>query len=109
MSPADSPPRSAHGPRCDHCGRPVHGTRHTRTDYRVDHYALHSGHGEIYEIVGDYDHHDTTYVRLVDHYGVVSCAECYPLPAVQEERERRFRPESVASDPAAAGDEAGEA
>ncbi|MBX3025648.1 hypothetical protein KF840_12145 [bacterium] len=92
----------SHPLRCTHCGRPVRGTQHTRTDYRVDYYALHGGHGEVCALVGDFAHHDTTFIRLLDHYEVISCAECYPLPAVQAERERLFRPE------AGAGDEAGE-
>ena len=88
--------------RCDHCGRPVRATQHTRTAYHVDYYALHGGHGEVCALIGDYAHHDSTYIRLLDRYDVISCAECYPLPAVQAERARRFRPE------AATGDEAGE-
>jgi len=88
MSPVDSLPL-----RCDHCGRPVRPTQHTRTDYRVDYYALHGGNGEVCPIIGDYARPDTTYVRLIDRYDIVSCAECYPLPAVQAERERRLRPE----------------
>jgi hypothetical protein len=80
--------------RCDHCGRPVRGTQHTRTDYRVDYYALHGGHGEVCALVGAAAHHDTTFVRLLDHYNVISCAQCYPLPVVQAERERCFRPEA---------------
>lgn len=92
----------SHPLRCDHCGRPVRGTQHTRTDYRVDYYALHGGRGEVCALVGDFAHHDTTFIRLLDHYEVISCAECYPLPAVQAERERLFRPEAYA------GDEGGE-
>lgn len=80
--------------RCDHCGRAVRGTQHTRTDYRVDYYALHSGRGEPCALVGDYGHHDASYIRLLDHYDVISCAQCYRLPAVQAERERRFHPEA---------------
>ena len=72
----------------------MRGTQHTRSDYRVDYYALHSGHGELCALVGDYGHRDTTYVRLLDHYDVISCAQCYPLAVVQAERERRFHPES---------------
>ncbi|MFN8642005.1 MAG: hypothetical protein U0802_10215 [Candidatus Binatia bacterium] len=87
--------------RCDHCGRPVRGTQHTRTDYQVDYYALHSGNGEVCALIGDYIHPDATYVRLLDHYEVVSCADCYVRQAVRDERERRFRPEDFAVDEAA--------
>ena len=103
MSLVDAQARAPAGRRCDHCGRPVRGTQHTRTTYRVDYYALHSGSGEVCTLIGDYLHPDHTYVRLLDHYDVISCAECYPLPAVQDEHERRFRPERVAAE------EAGEA
>jgi hypothetical protein len=84
--------------RCTHCGRPVRGTQHTRTTYRVDYYALHGGHGEACALVGDFAHHDTTFIRLLDHYEVISCAECYPLPTVRAERERLFRPEAFGSE-----------
>ena len=107
MSLVDAHPRAHAGLRCDHCGRPVRGTQHTRTDYRVDYYALHGGHGEVCPLIGDYIHPGNTYVRLLDHYDVISCAECYPLPAVQDERERRFRPERDAAGESTA--EAGDA
>lgn len=84
--------------RCTHCGRPVCGTRHTRTDYHVDYYALHGGRGEVCELVGDFAHHGTTFIRLLDHDEVVSCAECYPSAVVQAERARRFRPEAYDSE-----------
>lgn len=105
MSLVDAAARAPTGRRCDHCGRAVRGTQHTRTDYRVDYYALHSGQGEVCPLIGDYVHPENTYVRLLDHYDVISCADCYALPAVQAERERRYRPEETA----AAGEEVREA
>lgn len=88
------PTSESHGLRCTHCGRPVRGTQHTRTDYRVDYYALHGGRGEVCVLVGDLGHHDTTFIRLLEHDEVISCAQCYRLPVVQAERERLFRPEA---------------
>ena len=84
------PPVDAVSLRCDHCGRPVRGTQHTRGAYRVDYYALHGGNGDIVPLIGD---NVNTYVRLLDRFDVVSCAQCFPLPAVQAELERRFHPE----------------
>jgi hypothetical protein len=86
--------------RCTHCGRPVHGTQHTRTAYRVDYYALHGGAGEVCALAGTFGHAGTTFLRLLEHDEVISCAECYPRPAVQSERERRFRPEAFAAEEA---------
>ena len=67
-------------------------TQHTRSDYTVDYYALHGGRGEVAEVVGD---HGTraTYIRLLAPDELLTCVDCYPRPAVQAERERRFRPE----------------
>jgi hypothetical protein len=79
--------------RCDHCGRPVRETQHTRTAYRVDYYSLYSGRGEVCPLIGDEGLRGGTYVRLLDRFDVVTCADCYSRRAVQEERERRFHPE----------------
>ncbi len=83
--------------RCETCGRPVYATRHTRTDCRVDYYTLFSGHGEVTELAGDERTRGQTYVRLLDRFDVITCADCYQRPEVQAERERRFRPEREAS------------
>ncbi len=83
-------------PRCHFCHRAVRPTQHTRTTYAVDYYALHGGRGEWCELVGDYGHRGTSYLRLLDHYEVITCAQCYGRPAVQAERERLFRPERAA-------------
>jgi hypothetical protein len=84
--------------RCDHCGRAVHETLHTRTSYRVDYYTLHSGHGELCTVAGDEHHHPLTYVRLVDRFDVITCADCYREGAVQAERDRQFQPEREPSE-----------
>ena len=81
--------------RCDHCGRAVHETQHTRTSYTVDYYSLHSGHGEVCSFIGEDGQRGATYVRLLDRFDVVTCAQCYRRAAVQAERDRRFRPERV--------------
>lgn len=80
--------------RCDHCGRPVRGTQHTRTDYRVDFYTLHGGRGEVCALVGNYAQ-GGSYIRLLEPVQLISCVECYGRAAVQAERERCFRPERV--------------
>jgi hypothetical protein len=82
--------------RCTHCGREVAETLHTRASYHVDYYLLHTG-----------DVQPTTVARPDDPAGVmtilklsrvnivVTCAECYRQPGVQEERELLFRPEQA--------------
>jgi hypothetical protein len=79
--------------RCDHCGRAVHETQHTRTTYTVDYYSLHSGNGEVCSFAGELGQRGGTYVKLVDRFDVITCAECYRQASVQAERDRRFQPE----------------
>lgn len=79
--------------RCTHCGRPVRDTLHTRTSYRVDYYALHSGHGERHTVGGDERGYANTYVRLLDRFDVITCTDCYGRAVIQAERDRQFRPE----------------
>ena len=83
--------------RCDHCGRAVQETQHTRTDYRVDYYSLHSGHGEVCAVPGDERQRGGSYVKLLDRFDIVTCAQCYHRDTVRAERERRFHPERDAS------------
>ncbi len=75
--------------RCDHCGRAVCGTRHTRTSYEVDYFRLHSGRGERCWVTGD-DGRSVAHIRLLDQFELITCAQCYRQPAVQAVRERRF-------------------
>jgi hypothetical protein len=82
--------------RCDHCGRPVRATQHTRGGYAVDYYSLHSGHGEVAAFSGD-DRTRTTYVRLLDHFDLTTCVDCYRRTDVQALRAAQFRPERDAS------------
>lgn len=80
--------------RCSHCGRDVAGTTHTRTTYRVDYYALHTGDVEPVAVQRADDPERTVIVlRLVRPIDVYTCVDCLRHPAVRAERERRFRPE----------------
>jgi hypothetical protein len=82
--------------RCDHCGRAVHATQHTRSGYTVDYYSLFSGHGEVTAFSGD-DRLRATYVRLLDRFDVTTCADCYRRAEVQAARTAQFRPERAAA------------
>ena len=90
------PASESHGehPRCDHCGRAVNETIHTRSSYRVDYYELHTGPVETATLRHGEDGPVQIYQRLLVAVRVVTCNDCYQNPAVQEERERRFRPEA---------------
>lgn len=93
--------------RCYHCGREVSETRHTRSAYRVDFYALHTGVTEPMSIPDPDDAtRAITVLRLVHASEVVSCVECYRQPAVRCEREYLFRPE-LGPPPADDGEKAG--
>jgi hypothetical protein len=83
--------------RCDHCGRAVRETQHTRTSYTVDYYSVHSGHGEVCSFIGEDGQRGATYVKLLDRFDVVTCAQCYRRSAVQAERDRHFQPERAAA------------
>jgi len=96
-TPAPIPPAfESHGdpPRCDHCGRLVKETVHTRSSYRVDYYELHTGPVEPATLRHGEDGPVQIYQRLLVAERVVTCSDCYQDPAVQEEREKRFRPEA---------------
>jgi putative lipoic acid-binding regulatory protein len=57
--------RAAEPPlRCDHCGRPVRETQHTRTSYTVDYYSVQAGHGELCSFAGDDGLRGATYVQV---------------------------------------------
>jgi hypothetical protein len=75
--------------RCDHCGRAVCGTRHTRTTYEVDYFRLHGGRGERCWVTGD-DGRSAAYIRLLDQFDLITCVQCYRRSEVQDARERRF-------------------
>jgi hypothetical protein len=92
--PPREPVRTTESPlRCDHCGRLVSETRHTRTSYAVDYYSVHSGHGEVCSFSADDGQRGGRYVKLFDRFDVITCVQCYGRPAVQEERDRHFQPE----------------
>ncbi len=84
-------------PRCAHCGRPVRQTVHTRSQYRVDFYELHTGQVEESTIRHGEDGPVEVYQRLLVPELVITCAECYRDPEVQALRERRYRPEDYES------------
>jgi len=87
-----------HGPlRCTHCGRPVSATVHTRTAFRVDYYALHTGTVEPVTVQRP-NETTLTVFRIVEPLEVVTCVDCYQRPEVRAERERLFRPEADAAD-----------
>jgi hypothetical protein len=81
--------------RCAHCGRIVHETVHTRSSYVVDYYELHTGPVEEGTFRHGEDGPVQVYQRLLAPELVISCRDCYRQPAVQNEREQRFRPEAL--------------
>jgi hypothetical protein len=83
--------------RCDHCGRVVHETIHTRSDYHVDYYSLHTGDVELCSLVSD-DGEPRAFQRLIRRFDLVTCVDCYRSRAVQREREMKFRPELAQGD-----------
>lgn len=89
-SVAHPPPSARH---CDHCGRAVRETQHTRTSYQVDYYAMHTGDGEWTSFQSD-DGEAVPYVRLLNTVEITTCAECYRSPEVLRERDRRFHTEA---------------
>lgn len=88
-------PLSSHGQslRCDHCGRIVRETQHTRTAYTVDYYSLHTGPVESCSLVIDDGEHRLTFQKLLRAEEVITCIDCYRKEDVQRERELRFRAE----------------
>jgi hypothetical protein len=75
---------TAHALRCSHCGREVDETWHTRSDYRVDYYVLHTGDSEFAAVRRTADEGDAeVYERLVSATDVVTCRQCYRLPVVR--------------------------
>jgi len=81
--------------RCDHCGRPVCETKHTRSEYRVDYYLMHSGDVEPCSMSLDDGERTLVFQKLVRAVEIVTCADCYRDPDTRHRREAEFRPESV--------------
>jgi len=70
--------------RCNRCGAAVEGTRHTRTDYVVGYYLLHTGPtSEATVRRGGDDEMPVTYRRLLDVVEIVSCPRCFGEPEVR--------------------------
>jgi hypothetical protein len=93
--------------RCTHCGREVAETVHTRSSYRVDYYALHTGDVEPVVIRVDQSAPPVTILRLLRAENLLTCVDCYRRPKVQAERELLFRPErSVVGEEQLAQDDA---
>ena len=84
--------------RCAHCGREVAETVHTRSAYRVDYYALHTGEVEPTTMPGGDDASQlVTVLKLLRANDIFTCADCYRQPAVRQARELLFRPELAAA------------
>ena len=84
--------------RCHHCGREVTETMHTRSTYRVDYYALHTGDVEPTTMTRSDDPADVvTVMRLVRAVEIFTCVDCYRQPNVRRERELLFRAELQAA------------
>ncbi len=47
------PERSPESLHCDHCGRTVRETQHTRSAYTVDYYSVRGGDGELCSFIGE--------------------------------------------------------
>jgi hypothetical protein len=82
--------------RCTHCGRRVQETRHGRDYWQVDYYALHTGEGEVASMVADADRGEITFLKLLTHVEIITCADCYRDPQVRRQRDERFQPERYA-------------
>ena len=96
MVARDAALRCAPALRCSHCGRVVQETQHTRMDYAVDYYSLHTGAVETCSLVAEDGERRLTYQRLLSAEEVITCADCYRDPSVRHERELRFRAERSA-------------
>jgi hypothetical protein len=81
VDPADSGGPSAAARHCDHCGRVVRETLHSRTSYVVDCFVRHTGATEI-AIVRRPASDETVlvYQRLVRPAVVITCTDCYDDP-----------------------------
>lgn len=85
---------AAEMPHCHHCGREIEETKHTRSSYRVGSYELHGGEvEEVTRVQPEEEGGTMTYLRLLEPRVFYTCADCYRLRAVSEERELLFRPE----------------
>jgi hypothetical protein len=69
--------------RCSRCGAAVQETRHTRTDYVVGYYVLHTGPIAEASIRRGDDEAPLSYLRLLDVVEIVSCPRCFAEPEVQ--------------------------
>src|SRR5256885_4165171 len=70
--------------RCNRCGAAAGGTRHTRADYVVGYYLLHTGPTSEATIRrGRDDEMPVTYRRLLDVVEFVSCPRCFGEPELR--------------------------
>lgn len=68
---------------CTLCGSAVDGTRHTRSDYRVGYYVLHTGDTAEATVRRGDDEAPLVYRRLVEPVAVVSCPACFATPGTR--------------------------
>lgn len=80
---------------CDSCGRPVSETTHTRSDYRVDFYSMHTGEVEESSMSVDDGDRSVVYQKLIRPVEILTCADCYRDPKKRPRLDREFRPETV--------------
>ena len=70
--------------RCSRCGAAVEETRHTRTDYVVGYYLLHTGPTGEGTLRRRDDEAPVSYLRVLGVVEIVSCPRCFGEPEVQQ-------------------------
>ena len=88
VDPSDAGDSSPAARHCDHCGRAVGETLHSRTSYVVDCFVLHTGATETAIVRRpDSDEIVLVYQRLVRPALVITCADCYADPRCRRRHE----------------------
>lgn len=70
--------------RCSRCGVAVEGTLHTRGEYTVGHYILHTGRTEEATQRRGADDAPFVYRRLVEPMEIVACRICFARADVRQ-------------------------
>jgi hypothetical protein len=60
----------------------------------VDFYSMHTGDVEACSMSVDEGDRTVVFQKLVRAVEIVTCADCYRNPEMQDRRERKFRPET---------------